>query len=149
MKKRVMVVGPTGCGKTALVNALNNYTGPLKRTQNIIYGENTIDVPGAYIENASMYCHLIATAQTASHVLLLVDQSRVIEVYPPGFAKPFTCPVLGVVTKTDLMPEKAQLCLRQLKRIGISEPYFWVCVSDGTGVAALKQHLFGEQGAEG
>jgi ethanolamine utilization protein EutP len=149
MRKRVMVVGPTGCGKTALVNAFNNVVEPLKRTQNIVYGEKTIDVPGSYIENASMYCHLIATAQTASHVLLLVDQSRGIEVYPPGFAKPFTCPVLGVVTKTDLMPENTQLCIRQLKRIGISEPYFWVSVSDGTGVAALKEHLFGRQGAEG
>jgi ethanolamine utilization protein EutP len=149
MKKSVMIVGPTQCGKTTLANALNNYSGSLRRTQDITYGSNTIDVPGSYIENASMYCHLIATAQTASHVLMLVDQSNAAEVYSPGFAKSFTCRVLGVVTKTDLAPENADLCFRQLKRIGIPEPYFWVCVPNNIGMTALKEHLFGKKGAEG
>ena len=49
-RKRIMVIGPRGCGKTTLVNSLNDYDGPLKRTQDTIYGKNTIDVPSAYIE---------------------------------------------------------------------------------------------------
>ena len=145
MKKRIMVVGPTQSGKSTLINGLNDSTRPLKKTQDVIYGKNTIDTPGSYIENASMYKYLIATAQTASHVLILVDQSRLIEVYPPAFAKSFTCPVIGVITKIDLAPENANLCIQQLKRIGISEPYFWISLKDNTSVETLKNYLLGKQ----
>lgn len=139
-KKRVMVVGPTNCGKTTLVNALNDYDGPIRKTQNIIFGKNTMDVPGSYIEIPWMYKHLIAAAQDASHVLMLIDQSRCTDVYSPGFAKSFRCPVIGVVTKTDLMPENADSCLRQLKMIGVKEPYYWI--GKETGIKALKDYLF-------
>jgi ethanolamine utilization protein EutP len=141
-KKRVMVIGPTHCGKTTLVNALNDYDGPLRKTQDIIYGKNTIDVPGSYIENAWMYKHLIATAQDASHVLILIDQSRCINVYSPGFAKAFRCPVIGVITKIDLMAENEDLCSRQLKQIGVSEPYYKISVPSAIGIGALKEYLF-------
>ncbi len=145
MKKRMMVVGPTQSGKSTLINVLNGSTRPLRKTQDVIYGKNTIDTPGAYIENSSMYKYLIATAQTASKVLMLVAQSRPVEVYPPGFAKSFTCPVIGVVTKIDLTPENAQACIEQLKRSGISEPYFWISLQDQRGVAALQDYLFKTQ----
>lgn len=140
-KKRIMVIGPTNCGKTTLVNALNQYDGPLRKTQDIIYGKNTIDVPGSYIENAWMYKHLIAAAQDASHLLILVDQSKCVNKYPPGFAKAFRCPVIGVITKSDLSFENEDLCLRQLKQIGVSEPYFKISVHDGTGLTALVEYL--------
>ncbi|MBU3145264.1 EutP/PduV family microcompartment system protein [Clostridium sp. CF012] len=140
-KKRVMVIGPTHCGKTTLVNILNDYDGPLRKTQDMIYGKNTIDVPGSYIENPWMYKHLIAAAQDASLVLILVDQSKYSNIYSPGFAKAFRCPVIGVITKIDLMPENQELCLKQLKHIGVSEPYFNISVSSGVGIADLKQYL--------
>ncbi|ABO51775.1 conserved hypothetical protein [Desulforamulus reducens MI-1] len=145
MKKRIMVVGPTQSGKSSLTNVLNDSARPLKKTQDVIYGKNTIDTPGSYIENASMYRYLIATAQTASHVLMLVDQSRLTEVYPPGFAKSFNCPVIGVINKIDLAPHNAKLCIQQLKRIGVLEPYFWISLKDNTGVEALKDYLIGQQ----
>lgn len=141
-KKRVMVIGPTKCGKTTLVNSLNDYDGPLRRTQDIIYGKNTIDVPGSYIENTWMYKHLIAVAQDASHVLILVNQSRCDNVYSPGFAKSFRCPVIGVITKIDLMKENEELCYKKLKQIGVSEPYYKISVPSGIGIEALKEHLF-------
>jgi ethanolamine utilization protein EutP len=137
-----MVIGPTNCGKTTLVNELNDYEGPLRKTQDMIYGKNTIDVPASYIENAWMYKHIIAAAQDASHVLVLVDQSRCTSVYSPGFAKSFRCPVIGVVTKCDLNTENEEICLRQLKMIGISEPYYKVSVPRRIGIEALKKYLF-------
>lgn len=145
MKKRIMIVGPTQAGKSSLANVLNQCGRELKKTQDVIYGENTIDTPGSYIENAAMYKYLIATAQTASHVLMLVDQSRPNEIYPPNFAKIFTCPVFGIVTKIDLAPENAGICIRQLERTGIFEPYFRISVIGNTGVEVLQDHLFGKQ----
>lgn len=142
-KKRVMVIGPSRCGKTTLVNELNDYHGELKRTQDMIYGKNTIDVPGSYIENSWMYKHIIAAAQDASHVLILIDQSRCTDVYPHGFAKSFRCPVIGVITKCDLMEENKEICIKKLKLIGISEPYFHISFSKGIGIDSLKKYLFG------
>ncbi|CAH2213947.1 EutP/PduV family microcompartment system protein [Tepidibacter aestuarii] len=141
-KKRVMVIGPTKSGKTTLVNALNDYDGPLRRTQDIIYGKNTIDVPGSYIENTWMYKHIIAVSQDASHVLILVDQSKCDNVYSPGFAKSFRCPVIGVITKVDLKVENEELCYKQLKEIGISEPYYKISVPNKIGIEELKEYLF-------
>lgn len=137
-----MVIGPTGCGKTTLVNAINDYNGPLRKTQNIIYGEKTMDVPGAYIENAWMYKHLIAAAQDASHVLILIDQSKCDDVYSPGFAKVFQVPVIGVITKSDLGSENEELANQKLKRLGITEPWFRVSVPSGTGLRELKEYIF-------
>lgn len=142
IKKRVMVIGPTNCGKTTLVQALNEDEGPVRKTQDIIYGKNTIDVPGAYIENAWMYKHLITVSQNASHVLILVDQSRPTNVYSPGFAKVFRCPVIGIISKTDLMPEYEDKCNLQLKQIGVTEPYYKISNLDGIGIEALKKYLF-------
>lgn len=141
-RKRVMVIGPTGCGKTTLVNALNDHEGPLRKTQNIIYKENTMDVPGAYIENAWMYKHLIAAAQDASHVLILIDQSKCDDVYSPGFAKVFQCPVIGVITKSDMKPENEETAVRKLERLGVAEPYFRISCPAGTGIQELKEYLF-------
>ena len=136
-----MVIGPTRCGKTTLINGLNDYTGTIRRTQDTIYGKHTIDVPSSYIENTGMYKHLIAIAQDASHVLILVDQSKPTEVYSPGFAKVFRCPVIGVITKVDLMSENEDLCIRQLKQIGVPEPYFKYSSIDETSISTLKEYL--------
>lgn len=136
------MIGPTGCGKTTLVNALNEHDGPLRKTQNIIYGEKTMDVPGAYIENAWMYKHLIAAAQDASHVLILIDQSKCDDVYSPGFAKVFRCPVIGVITKSDLKQENEETAIRKLKTLGIEEPYFRISCPSGAGIRELEEYLF-------
>ncbi|MBU5675977.1 EutP/PduV family microcompartment system protein [Alkaliphilus sp. MSJ-5] len=144
-KKRVMIIGPSKSGKTTLANWLNNYDGPLRKTQDIIYGKNTIDIPGSYIENTWMYKHLISVSQDASHVLILVDQSRCDNVYSPGFARSFRCPVIGVITKVDLMLENEKLCYKQLKEIGVEEPYYKISVPMGKGMGALKERLFSRQ----
>jgi ethanolamine utilization protein EutP len=141
-KKRIMVIGPTNCGKTTLVHALNDENRPIRKTQNLIFGKNTIDVPGSYIENAWMYKYLISAVQDASHVLVLVDQSNCTEVYSPGFARVFRCPVIGVITKVDLMPENEDLCIQQLRKIGVHEPYFKISIPSGKGISALKEFLF-------
>lgn len=143
-RKRVMIIGPTNCGKTTLANVLNGFVGPTRKTQDMIYGINTIDVPGSYIENTWMYKHLIAAAQDASHVVIMVDQSRPSSVYSPGFAKVFRCPVVGVISKIDIMPENEVLCIRQLRLAGLDEPFFRISTKNGVGIDALKNCLFRE-----
>ncbi len=145
-KKRIMVMGPANCGKTTLVNALNDYDGKLRKTQDLIYGTNTMDVPGSYIENAWMYKHIISAAQDASHVLILVDQSKKVDHYSPGFAKVFRCPVIGVITKCDLMKENEENSLNQLKKMGIEEPYFRISFPVGEGISELKKYLLENKG---
>ena len=136
-----MVIGPKGCGKTTLVNYINDYDGPLRRTQDTIYTDKTIDVPSAYIENAWMYKHIIAMAQDASCILLLLDQSRTTEVYSHGFARAFRCPVIGVITKCDLDPENREICNRQFEFIGVREPFFPISVPEGIGLDELEEYL--------
>lgn len=134
-------MGPNRCGKTSLVRCLNEDESPLKRTQDMIYGLRTIDVPGSYLEIPWMYKHLIAASQDASHILMLLDQSSGREVYSPGFAKVFRCPVFGVITKCDLNPEQEDACVRQLRRAGVPEPYYRISTVDQTGIDLLKADL--------
>jgi ethanolamine utilization protein EutP len=141
-KKRVMIIGPTRCGKTSLANAINGSDRPIRRTQDIIYGERTIDVPGSYIENTDLYKHIIAAAQDAVCVLILTDQSAIADVYSPGFARVFTKPTFGVVTKTDLARDNADSAVRRLAMSGAGRPYFRISTADGTGVEELKRFLF-------
>ena len=80
MKKRIAVVGPRGCGKTTLVNAINDYDGPLRRTQDTIYGPYTIDVPSAYIENTDMYKHMAETAREEGFQKIAFQMEKVAEI---------------------------------------------------------------------
>lgn len=137
-----MVMGASGCGKTSLAYALEQRQGPLRKTQDILYGKHTIDVPGTYLEVPWMYKHLIQAAQDACHILLLVDQSRCLEVYSPGFAKAFRCPVNGVIMKCDQSPEQEEKCVGQLQRAKAAEPYFRVSAVTGVGIAQLRSYLW-------
>lgn len=148
-RKRIMVMGPGGCGKTTLVNMLNGHHGPLRRTQDMMYGEHTIDVPGSYLELPWMYKHLIAASQDAWHILMLLDQSRPRLVYSPGFAKVFPCPATGILMKCDLAPENKDACIRQLWQAGAVRPYLQVSIKTGEGLEELKQYLTQEKGSRG
>ncbi|MDR0880858.1 MAG: EutP/PduV family microcompartment system protein [Clostridioides sp.] len=142
-KKRIMVIGPHGSGKTTLVDYLNGKSGTPRKTPDVIYGKNTIDIPSAYIETTWMYKNLIALSQDASKIVVLVDQSNCREVYSHGFAILFKCPVIGVISKCDLKVENREKCLKQLKNIGISEPYFSISATEKIGIDTLKDYLLG------
>lgn len=141
-RKRIMIIGASRCGKTTLAHLLNEDERSVKRTQDIIYGKHTIDIPSSYMENPWMYKHIIAAAQDASHVLLLVDQSNCTMVYPHGFAKVFQCPVIGVISKADLNPENEARCVQQLQMAGVTEPYYRLSAPNQIGFAELMQCLF-------
>lgn len=133
-----MIMGGRRSGKTTLAEWLNGTVNPGRQIPNIRYGEETIDIPAAYIECPWMHCHLISSASDAYCILLLVDQSQKAVLYPPGFAKSFRVPVLGVITKSDQNPEQRAGCRQQLKRIGVAEPYYCV-TGEEDSFKALKE----------
>ncbi|MDD6255673.1 MAG: EutP/PduV family microcompartment system protein [Eubacteriales bacterium] len=142
-RRRIMLVGATGCGKTALANWINGGgTVKERRTQDVIYGKYTIDIPGAYLECPDMYDHIISLAQNDAFIIIfIVDQNGAKEVYPPGFAKMFNCKVAGVISKIDAGLGNIRRCERQLKLAGVDGPYFSVSLLDGTGLRDLMDYL--------
>ena len=135
-------MGAGGCGKTSLAHVLSRYEGPLKRTQDMIFRGPTLDVPGSYLEIPWMYRNLISAVQNhGACVLMLVDQSSPASLGSPGFAQVFSCPVFGVVAKSDLNPENRDQCHGELKRLGVTGPYFEVSSQTGQGMAELENQL--------
>lgn len=136
-----MIIGPRNCGKTTLANKINNYDGPLRKTQDTIYGPETIDVPSAFLENAWMYKHLIALSQDAWVVLMMNNQEYPTDVYSHGFAKALLCPAVGVIGKCDLKPENEETCVKQLTAAGAHEPFFRVNLLEDDSINELKEFL--------
>lgn len=125
-RKRILIIGPRGSGKSSLANIINGDSGPVRRVQDTIYAKETIDVPSAYLENTWMYRHLIALSQDAWCVLMLFDARNKESVYSPGFAQAFCIPVMAVVTHyKDDVDARARI-QKQCKDAGVcSEPYFF------------------------
>ncbi len=143
MKKKIMIIGPSGSGKTTLCHYLNGEEKAVRKTQDIIFGKHTIDVPGSYLDNPGMYEHLIAVAQNhASQIVCLVDINELRDRYPPEFTKVFNCPVTGVITKYDGDETKAEKCEKQLSRAGIKTPRFRINKDEEAGMERLKEYLF-------
>lgn len=128
-RKYIMLAGATQCGKTTLAQFIEKRSLPKVRTMEPVYREKTMECPGAYVENAGLYRHLIAAAQDAACILLLLDASAKMDFYSPGFACAFTRPVAGVITKTDVCPENVDFCRKRLQLAGVNGPIF---LSDGS-----------------
>lgn len=141
IRKKIMVIGPRNCGKTTLANFLNDENKELRKSQDIIYGNNTIDVPSSFIESPWMHKHLITISQQASCILLLVDQKNPINVYPPNFSKVFRCPVIGIINKVDLIKENEIMCIKELQQTGINKPYYKISIPQNIGTRELKEVL--------
>ena len=115
-----------------------------RRTPALVYRGNIMEAPGAYLESPWMRHHLIAAAQDAFCVLMLVDFMGKRDIYPPGFANVFRQPVLGVVTKCSLIQAddvRLDNCRKQLARAGVREPYLITSVVDGIGLEALSREV--------
>lgn len=123
--KRAMFVGAIGCGKTTLLQRLNQVTIHYNKTQSVEFYNNIIDTPGEFIEHRRMYTNIATTAMDADVVVLLQSVSDRRLVFPEAFSTMFGRPVIGVVTKIDLAtnPDDLEWARTQLKRAGADQIY--------------------------
>lgn len=138
-KKRIMIVGPEKSGKTTLASLLEDKAVKMQRIPSMMYRKNTLDTPGAYLESPWMRNHLIAAAQDASCVVMVADAAGKKRAYPPGFAKAFRVPIIGVVTRCDLPDADIRGAEKQLIEAGIPPPIYVVSVSDSEKMRCFLQ----------
>ncbi len=123
--KRILLIGSRKSGKSTISKWINK-DETIKSIQNIQYTKMVIDTPGAYLECPWTHKHLINAQIDAYCVLMIVNQKEKRYIYPPNFANSFNVPTIGVVTNSDKSIENRQTSIKQLKQIGIKEPYYFV-----------------------
>ncbi len=129
-KKRIMIMGPEKSGKTTLASLLEDEEVKIRRIPNMVYRKNTIDTPGAYLESPWMHNHLIAAAQDASCIVMVADAAGKKRAYPPGFAKAFRVPIVGVVTRCDMPGADVRTAEKQLIEAGAPLPIYFISIND-------------------
>lgn len=138
---RVMVVGAVGAGKTSLIRALTGGAGPVPKTQAMEYQANSIDTPGEFAENPFFYRALFSTSLEAEAVVFVQDAIRVHSVFPPGFARAFPRPTIGVMTKIDHPEADVERARLALEGTGLNGPVFSVSAVTGEGIDELRLFL--------
>ena len=54
-EKRIILIGRTGCGKTTLMQAVEQTDIVYRKTQTVCHHLHFIDTPGEYLENRGFY----------------------------------------------------------------------------------------------
>ncbi|KZL38046.1 EutP/PduV family microcompartment system protein [Secundilactobacillus collinoides] len=104
--KKAMFIGPIGCGKTTLIQRLNELEIKYNKTQTIEYYDNIIDTPGEYVEHRFMYSNLMTSAMGADVIVLMQSATDSRVILPTGFSSMFSSPTIGIVTKTDIAKDE-------------------------------------------
>ena len=140
-KHKIMVVGAVSSGKSSLIAYLNGNGSAVKKTQAVLYDTLSIDTPGEYMENPSMYKYIMAAAQTVEYVLFIQDATKRRCIYPPGFAQSFNRKTIGIITKVDSEEVNVEHSERFLQTMGVKGPVFKTSAKTGYGIAELKEYL--------
>lgn len=138
-----MLIGKTGCGKTTLIQTINNENISYKKTQAVEYYENIIDTPGEYIENRVYYNALIVLACDCDIMALVQDCTSEDNIFPPNFAATFSKPVIGIITKIDMCKCKEDIdaAKNYLISSGVNE-IFEVSAINNEGIDRIKEILY-------
>ena len=95
--KRIMLIGPSQCGKTSLTQCMRGEVLHYQKTQAIVWSPTTIDTPGEYLENRCLYSALLASACEADIIALVLNADAPWSPFSPGFTGPMNRPVIGLV----------------------------------------------------
>lgn len=106
VKKKVILIGRSGAGKTSLLQALRGDQLHYQKTQAVEIIDGILDTPGEYMENRALYRGLMVTAADADVVAFVQDCLDMQTVFPPSFSTAFAKPCVGLITKIDLGNDK-------------------------------------------
>jgi len=140
-RRRVMIIGAVGSGKSSLVLALFGDRGQAAKTQALEFRDWIIDTPGEYSENPFHYKSLMVTAQEAGLLLMVQDATRERNYFPPGFSTGFPIPAIGVITKCDHPDADVPRARELLKQSLVEGEIFVTSAVTGEGIAELKTKL--------
>lgn len=115
--------------------------GAAPKTQVLTYTDAFIDCPGEYLEIPRYYHVIIDASHQVAEVWALQDARSSRSVYPPGFARVFTKPVVGVVTKIDLPDADIERAVAFLRSAGIEGPIYLTSAVTGEGCEELRSRL--------
>jgi ethanolamine utilization protein EutP len=140
MTKRVMIVGPTGSGKTSLLKALGIWEQEVRKTEAISFGDEAVDTPGEFFDIPHFFHALIMTSVKAGVILMVADPLKRTR-HSSRFAHALRAPVIGVITKLDAAtPEDVDAARKSLKHSGVTEIYA-VSSQRGDGIDALGERV--------
>ncbi|WP_244878417.1 EutP/PduV family microcompartment system protein [Brochothrix thermosphacta] len=144
--KKVIFMGPVGCGKTTLSQRMLGLALQYDKTQAVAFYPDIIDTPGEYILHRQYYSALSVTAAEADVIALMQSATDKTQVYSPGFGSIFPKPVIGIVSKTDIAESDAviQQTKQRLREAGARQ-VFCLSAVDEMGVKELLGYLEEEE----
>lgn len=140
--KDIILIGPSGVGKTSLMQRLREVPLTYKKTQATEYHDNIIDTPGEFIQ----YRHYNHSLQMLTHEAdiagFCLSATGGVNSFPPNFAQTLSKPCIGIATHVDLIEDQEQLdrVHEQLKQTGVSKIFDISSVTDD-GILELKEFL--------
>lgn len=139
-----MVVGLDGAGKSTVADLIEGEPSDHRHREDLYYRSRVLEVPGRYIENHWMHNTILMLAQNqAAAALFLIDGDTLESFYSSGYARAFTIPCLGVLTKcAHLTPEERARGMERLVDAGCSEALV-VSTETGQGVRELLAWIDG------
>ena len=141
MSHRILLIGGVGAGKTSLKQRLLSETLVYRKTQVLEFSSLFVDCPGEYVEMPRYYHVLVDAGHRVSEIWALQDATRSRAFFPPNFAKAFTRPVIGIVTKIDHDKANAKMAAEYLRLAGFAERQCFVSALTGEGVDVLAKRL--------
>lgn len=139
--KRMMLTGPSQCGKTSLTQRLHGEAMRYQKTQAIEWSPDTIDTPGEYLQNRCLYSALLASASEAEVVALVLNADAEGCPFSPGFTLPMNRPTVGIITKADLATPTQIEQVRQWLTESGAQHCFVTSAQTGAGIDALMLSL--------
>ncbi|MCU5753092.1 hypothetical protein OBG91_05170 [Lactococcus lactis] len=125
-----MIIGPENSENSKLVGLLENTAARYQNIGNIVYRDETIQVPSSYMRSPFMIKHLITTQQKAFCILMLLNAKYEYKyrVYSSNIAKAFRVSRIGVIS-VDTKNENQNVknitkCEEELINAGVDEIYF-------------------------
>lgn len=137
--KKIILIGKTENGKTTLRQKLNQQAVMYQKTQSMEYENSILDTPGEYMENRRFYNALITGSVDCDVIGLVQAANETYLTFPPGFGSMFNKPIIGIITKVDLVKEITET-EKHLRQAGAERIFLFSAVTD-EGLKEIQAYL--------